>query len=113
MLYKGFHGTPGGTRTPNLLIRSHTDSVPAGTTQFRRVLSCKGLDGSSSHLVPANVAQYHGIGLQLGCNPAAHLPASVLNWFFAPSIRVMASRAPHPIGGSHHLVEIPLAGDAL
>jgi hypothetical protein len=33
--WKGFRGTPGGTRTPNLLIRSQTDPVPTSTTLSR------------------------------------------------------------------------------
>jgi hypothetical protein len=32
---KAFRGTPGGTRTPNLLIRSQTDPVPTSTTLSR------------------------------------------------------------------------------
>ncbi len=30
---KGFQSTPGGTRIPNLLIRSHTTLMPARTAQ--------------------------------------------------------------------------------
>jgi hypothetical protein len=61
---RDFGGTPGGTRTPNLLIRSQTEPIPARTTQSRHVMSCMNFQRSSSRLVPTSTAQSSGFGLQ-------------------------------------------------
>jgi hypothetical protein len=60
--------TPGGTRTPNLLIRSHTVLVPAGTSQSHLVMSCRNFCRSSSRLIPASTAQSYGVALHSGCS---------------------------------------------
>jgi hypothetical protein len=65
---RDFGGTPGGTRTPNLLIRSQTEPIPARTTQSRHVMSCMNFQRSSSRLVPTSTAQSSGVGLHSGCN---------------------------------------------
>jgi hypothetical protein len=61
-------GTPGGTRTPKLLIRGDTVFVPAGTTQCRFVMSCMAFRRSPCCHVPSRIDQYHNVGLQVGCN---------------------------------------------
>jgi hypothetical protein len=62
----GLLGMPGGTRTPNLLIRSLTTSVPMSTTQPRCVVSCLRSSSASSHPEPLPTTAYHAVGLQFG-----------------------------------------------
>ena len=72
----GFSSTPGGTRTPNLLIRSQTDPTPPDTVQPLLVTSCWGLCRSTSCLVAVRLVQYHGVGLHSDCRilPAFNPP---------------------------------------
>ena len=59
---QGLAGTPGGTRIPNLLIRSQTTFVPRTTTESLLVMSCRGFSRLASRLVPASHTEYHGVG---------------------------------------------------
>jgi hypothetical protein len=65
--YEGFSGTPGGTRIPNLLIRSHTPLIPACAAQSRHVVPCMDFSRPPCRHVPPCTCQYHDVGLQSGC----------------------------------------------
>ena len=70
-LAHGFTGTPGGTRIPNLLIRSHTAFIPASRMRRRwRVLgsACRGED---SRFDPENIQENHSKRSQIN---RTHMP---------------------------------------
>lgn len=60
--------TPGGTRAPNLLIRSQKDAIPSGVVWSRMVLSGWRNPRSSFRSVRLVTSSYLQLGCSLGCN---------------------------------------------
>ena len=88
---RGFGGTPGGTRIPNLLIRSHTASPPTRTGLSQYVMSSMRFSPTPSPLLPACSNAYHADRLQIGCTEG-HSIRSLATTF--PVVRARLPRRP-------------------
>ncbi len=72
-----FSGTPGGTRTPNLLIRNQTALIPSSTTESRRGPSFLASWTCSNDLITPNGPLCHPVGLHFGLQATASIGAAL------------------------------------
>jgi hypothetical protein len=108
---KGSGGTPGGTRIPNLLIRSHTTLMPARTAQCCHDMPSTDFRWSLCRGVPSCTAQYHDVGLEIGLQNLAQSRSQIsIGWGFVRRWHRTTRRGMPSNPSSHRSMHSPVRG---